>query len=117
MPNGAWSTADELAALLETQRDALNEQIESLRATQDTRTDAGQKMAVLCDYLITGSSPEAAAWANDMGWKATSRRTGAPCAYTSAEVLALLESPPPEIPPTFIALARRLLRRNRKLQG
>ena len=113
MPTAAWSNAEDLARLLEAQRDALTAQIAALRASQDTSTEDGRKLAILCDYLITGSSAEAAAWANDMGWKAISRRTGAPCDYTGGEVLAMLDDPPETVPREFIALARRLLRRNK----
>ena len=110
MARGAWTTAEELARLLDIQRDALTEQIEELRRTQDTSTPAGRATYLLCDYLITGSSKDAASWANDMEWKAVSRRTGEPIDYTAEEVLRLFKEPAEGVPRPLIALCRRLLR-------
>lgn len=112
-----WGSAEQLAQFIEEQRDALTRQIDALRATQDLHTPQGRATAILCEYLITGSSTDASWWARDMGWKAISRKTGAPCEYSPAEVVALIEDDASPVSPDLRALCRRLLRRQRALSG
>lgn len=112
-----WGNVEELAKHLERQRDALTTQINSLRASQDLHTPDGRATAILCEYLLTGSSTDASWWARDMGWKAISRKTGAPCEYSAAEVVALIEDDSSSVSPELRALCRRLLRRQRASAG
>lgn len=108
-----WCTAEELAKVLEQERDALTRQIDALRETKDAATPEGRATVVLCEYLFTGSSADAAMWARDMGWKAVSRKTGGPCEYTGQEVVAMIEDPTTPVNPELRALCLRLLRRQR----
>lgn len=109
MTRSAWTTAEQLAQLLEQQRDALAVQITALRQTQDTATPDGRAMYLLCDYLVTGNALRVAQWANDMGWRAISQRTGRPIDYAAKEIVALVATPPAGIPIELVALCRRNL--------
>lgn len=106
-----WRSTAELADLLTVERDALDAQIAALRATPDESTYEGIVMAVICEYLITGSPAFVANWATSKGWELRNHnpnRKKDSLKFTPAMVRSLIESPPPESPPIVVELCRRI---------
>lgn len=106
-----WRSSAELADLLTVERDALDAQIAALRATPDERTYEGIVMAVICEYLITGSPAIVANWATSKGWRLRNHNPNGKkesLKITPDRVRGLIESPPPESPPIVVELCRRV---------
>lgn len=107
-----WRNTDELADLLAAERDALDAQITALRSPPDESTYEGIVIAVICEYLITGSPDAVAHWATSKGWRLRNPNPNgkkATLQFSSALVRGLIETPPPEVPPIVVELCRRVL--------
>ena len=106
-----WRNTAELADLLSAERDALNAQITALRDTPDESTDEGVVIAVICEYLVTGSPDVVAHWATAKGWRLRNPNPNGKketLQFSSKLVRGLIEAPPPEAPPIVIELCRRV---------
>lgn len=107
-----WRNTAELAELLSAERDALDAQITALRSTPDESTYEGVVIAVICEYLVTGSPEVVAHWATSKGWRLRNPNPNGKIAtllFSAKLVRGLIESPPPEAPPIVVELCRRVL--------
>ncbi len=110
-----WDSIDGLIDLLTKERDAIDLQIEALRATASIDTQDGRVMALLCRYLIHGSATEAAQWANDIGWRLPSSNRGVATLrdWKGADIIKAIDQPPPDVPQGLVLLCRRTLRKHK----
>lgn len=106
-----WRNTAELADLLAAERDALDAQITALRSPPDESTYEGIVIAVICEYLITGSPDAVAHWATSKGWRLRNPNPNGKkdtLQFSPALVRGLIATPPPEAPPIVVELCRRV---------
>lgn len=105
-----WKDVEELTAILQWERDALDKQIAALIQSRDPNDQTARLEILLCKYLVLGSARKATDWATALGWRLDSENHGKPSTrnWHPDDLYAAIESGGDDFPPSLMALCQRV---------
>jgi hypothetical protein len=105
-----WKNIEELAAILQWERDALDRQIAALLQRRDLNDQTARLEILLCKYLVLGSARKAVDWSIDMGWRRDSINHGQPSTrnWHPDDLYEVFHAEPVEQDAPLVALCRRV---------
>lgn len=109
-----WKNIDELLTVLQTERDALNRQIEALETSRDPNDQTARLEILLCQYLLMGSAQKAVDWATGLGWRIDSINHGRPSTrnWQAKDLYNAIQSDKNGLPTPLVALCKQVFYAN-----